>query len=107
MAGAGGEVEEPRLVDVDVAEVLEALDGVVDQVGGEVVAVLDAAGRLDVVVVVDQRRDELVGLAREEAVPALEAAAERPAVAAGAEVLLVLGREVPLADRVGGVAVRA
>src|SRR5262245_55578286 len=45
-------------------------------------------------------------LAREEAVPALETAAEWPTVSAGAEVLLVLGRQVPLAHRVRGIPVR-
>ena len=80
-------------------------DGVVDQVGGEVVAVLVGARRLDDVVVVHEGRDELVDLAREEPVEALEPAPERPPVAAGAEVRLVLGGQVPLAHRVRGVAV--
>ena len=56
-------------------------------------------------VVVDERGHELVGLAGEEPVAALEPPAQRPAVAPGAEVLLVLGREVPLPHRPGRVAV--
>ena len=106
VAGAGGEVEHPRLLDVDVAEVLDELDRAIDEVGGEVVALVVGGGRLHLVVVVEQRRHELVGLAGEEPVVALEAATERPPGTSGAEVLLVLRGEVPLAHRVRRVAVR-
>ena len=105
VAGARREVEEPGAVDVDVAQVLDVLDGPVHQVGGQVVAVVDAGRGLDVVAVVDQGGYVLVGLAAEEAVPALEALGQRPAIPSGGHVLLVLGGEVPLAHRVGGVAV--
>ena len=54
-------------------------------------------------VVVDQVGDELVGLPRHEAVEPLEATAERPTGPAGPRMTLVLGREMPLADGVGGV----
>jgi hypothetical protein len=106
VAGARREVQEPWLVDVDVAQVLDELDGPVGQILGEVVAVVEARRRVDVVVVGDERGRELVGLATEEAVEALEAATDRPAVAPSTEVLLVLRREVPLADRVRRVPVR-
>ena len=59
-------------------------DGLVDQVLGEVVALLGRARRLDVVVVVDEVGVVLVGLAAHEPVEALEATAERPAVARAA-----------------------
>jgi len=52
------------------------------------------------VVVVDEVRIPLVGLATEEAVEALEPAAERPAALPRRQVDLVARREVPLADGV-------
>ena len=55
--------------------VRDELDRVVGQVLGEVVALLGRARRLDRVVVVDEVGVALVGLAAEEAVEALEAAA--------------------------------
>jgi hypothetical protein len=79
---------------------------VVGEVGCQVVAVLPRAGGGDPVVVLDERWRELVRLAGEEAVVALEAPSERPALARRAEVRLVLGGEVPLPDGVGGVPAR-
>src|ERR687891_690222 len=72
------------------AQVFEVLDGVGDQVLGEVVAVLVAAWWVHEVVVVHQGRNELVGLAAEEPVEALEAPAQRPAVTAWAQVQLLV-----------------
>ena len=103
MARAGAEVQEERLLAVDVAQVAQVLDGVVDEVLGEVVALGDRARRLHRVVVAVEGGHELVGLAAVEPVPAVEAAAEGPATAVGRHVRLVVGREVPLAHRVGGV----
>ena len=80
-------------------------DRVVGQVLGEVVAVLGGPGLLGQVVVRDQGRAELVGLPVEEAVEALEAPPQRPAGPGRPVVPLVLGRQVPLADGPGGVAV--
>ena len=52
-----------------------------------------------------ERGDELVGLAAVEAVPAVEAPGERPASRATRPCRVSFsGREVPLADGVGGVA---
>ena len=79
----------------------------VREVFGEVVALFGCARRVDLVVVGDEVGVVLVGVAAEEAVEALEAAAEGPAVAAGGHVHVGLRREVPLADGVGGVAVRS
>src|SRR5205807_9261076 len=76
--------------------------GVVDEVLGEVVAVLPGPGRLDLVVVAHEGGGELVGLAAEEAVEALEAPAQGPPGAGGSLVALLLGGEVPLADGPGG-----
>ena len=79
--------------------------GLVDQVRGQVVALLGRRRRLDLVVVVDQVGIPLAGVAAEEAVEALEAAAQRPAVVGPGRGLLVARRQVPLADHVGVVAV--
>ena len=76
----------------------------VDEVGGEVVALLGRRRRLDLMVVVDQIGVPLAGVAAEEPVEALEAAAERPAVVGPGRGLLAARDQVPLADHVGVVA---
>ena len=85
------------------AEVDGVLDRPVHDVLGEVVALLNRPRRVDLVAVVDQGGGVLVGLAVEEPVEAFEAASERPPLAGGTEVGLVLGGQVPLAHRVGRV----
>ena len=105
VARAGREPEEERLVGRGGAQVLHEQDRLVGQVLGEVVALLRRARRLDEVVVVHELGVVLVGLAAHEPVEALEAAAERPLVARAAHRHLRRRREVPLADREGGVAV--
>ncbi len=107
VARAGAEVEEERLLGVDGPQVVDALDRVVGEVLGEVVAVLVGAGWLDEVVVVHEVGCELVGLAVEEAVEALEAAPERPPRPGAGEMRVLVGGQVPLADRVGRVALVA
>src|SRR5215203_4431586 len=97
----GGEVQEERLLTVGVAQVAQVLDGVIDEILGEVVTLGGRARRLHGVVVAVERRDELMRLAAVEAVPAVEAAPDRPAAAVGGHVGLVVGREVPLAHCVG------
>ena len=99
------EVQVERLVGVDLAEVGDELDRLVDEVLGEVVALLGRPGRLDRVVVVDEVGVPLARVAAEEAVEALEAASQRPAVVRPGRRLLVARREVPLADHVRAVAV--
>src|SRR4029077_4530383 len=81
------QIEEERLVGVRRADVDHALDGVVHQILGQMVAV----GRREPErrVVGHQIGRELVGLAAEKAVVALEALAEGPAIAGGGGVLLV------------------
>ena len=81
------------------------LDRLVDQIVGEVIAFLGRLRRLDLMVVVDQLRIILVRVAAEEAVEAVEAASQRPAVVGSRGADLLRGREVPLADGVGVVAV--
>ena len=77
---AGAEVQVERLVRGDLLGVGDELDRLVGQVLGQVVALLGRPRRLDLVVVVDQVGIPLARVAAEEAVVALEAAAERPAV---------------------------
>ena len=104
VAGAGGVVQEERLIGRGDVGVLDELDGLVGQVGAQVIAFLRLLGLLDGVVVVGQLREPLIGFAAQEAVVALEAAAQRPAVI-GAGGGGVLGRrQVPLADAEGVVA---
>ena len=62
--GARGEVEEERLAGLGLLLVLDHPDRLVDQVLGEVVALLGGARRLDVGVVADQLGRPLAGLAR-------------------------------------------
>ena len=80
MVGAGREVEEERLVGRDLLDVGDELDGLVGQIARQVVALLRRLRRLDLMVVVDEVGIVLVRVAAEEAVVALEAAPERPAV---------------------------
>ena len=97
-AGPGGRDRRSRIEPI----------GVVDEVLGHVVAVLGAAGRVDVVVVVGQLGVELVGLALEEAVEAVEALLQRPVVVrAGGRALAPSGARCHLPSGEGGVAVVA
>ena len=80
-----------RLVGVDLAEVGDELDRLVDEILGEVIALLGRLRRLDRVVVVHEFRIPLARVAAEEPVEALEAAAQRPAVVRPGRGLLVDG----------------
>jgi hypothetical protein len=104
VARPGAQVEEEGAVGVDGPEVAHELDGPVGQIGTEVIALLDPAGRADGVVVIEERRHELVRLPAVEAVPAVEPAGQWPGRPRRRHVGLVLGAQMPLADGVGGVA---
>ncbi len=104
VAGAGGEVQEERLGCVDRPQVGQELDRAIREIRGQVIAVLDRSGRPDAVVVVIERGHELARLAPMKAVPAVEPARQWPGRSRRGHVRLVLGRQVPLADGVGGVA---
>ena len=106
VAGARAEIEEERLVGVGGLQVGDELDRAVGDVRAEVVAVLPRPRRRHAMAVVHERGRELVRLAAEEAVEAVEAAPQRPPGPRRAEVALVVRREVPLADRVRAVAER-
>lgn len=68
MDGTERDVAEEGSVGPDRLRVVDELDRVVDQVLGDVVALLGRRGRVDVVLVVDELRGELVGLALQEPV---------------------------------------
>ena len=70
----------------------------IDEILGQVVALLGRLGGRHLVVVVDQVRVVLVGVAPHEPVESLEAAAERPAVIGARGARLLGRRQVPLAD---------
>jgi hypothetical protein len=98
---ARAEVHEERLVGRHHLGVADEADRLVGQVLGQVVAVLGAFGLLGVVVVVDQVGIPLVGLAAEEPVVALEAAAHRPVALGRGHVQLIGRAQMPLAEHVG------
>ena len=74
------EVEEERPVGPDRLQVADPAGRLVDDVLGDVVAVLGATRRVDVAVVARELGMELVGLALQEAVEAVEALLQRPVV---------------------------
>ena len=77
---AGAEVQIERLVGIDLLGVGDELDRPVGQILGQVIALLRALRRLDLMVVVDQVRIPLARIAAEEPVEALKPTAQRPAV---------------------------
>ncbi len=104
VGGAEGEVQVEGLVGVDLLGVGDELDRLVDQVLGEVVALLRGSRRLDLVVVVHEVRIPLARVAAQEAVEPLEAAGQGPARVRPRRRLFVARRQVPLAHGVGVVA---
>ena len=99
------EVEEEWLVGRDLLAVGDEPDRPIDQILGEVVALLGRLGGGHLMVVVDEIRVVLVRVTAHEAVEPFEAAAEWPAVVGAGRARLLRRREVPLADRVCVVAV--
>ena len=102
--GTGAEVQVKRFVGGDLLGIGDELNGLVGQVLGQVVALFRGFRRLDLVVVVHQVGVVLVGVAAQEAIVALEAASQRPAVVGTSGGLQVGGNQVILADHVGVVA---
>ena len=108
MRCARGVVDEPWLLSVLRAHGVQPLDRLVGDVVGEVVglpvlALRHAEGR----VVLGDDRVVLAGRAGEEAPPVVEAPAGRPVVERARRAELVPGRDVPLAEAAGDVAVLA
>jgi len=107
VVGAGAQPHEPRPRRRRGLAVAQHPQRLVGDVLGEVVALFGLARLLDRVVVLDQRRIPLVGLAAEEPVEAVKALRERPVGLRSAGVALLGGDVVVLADPVGVVAVAA
>ena len=107
MRGMGrtkGDVGEERTVRTDALAVVDHLQQLIDEVLGDVVAVVGTRRRINVAVVSNQFGVELVGFSLQEAVVAVEAPGERPLIerAGGRDVLG--GGQMPLADTEGGIA---
>ena len=100
MAGPEREVGEERTIGRRADVIAREGDGVIDEIFGDVVAVLGRGRWIDVVVVVDELWAELVGLSLQEAVEAVEALRQRPIVERARRPGLVHRRKVPLADHV-------
>ena len=105
--GAERDVAEERAIGAHALAVGDHLQHLIDEILRHVVAVVGAGRWLDGVVVAHQLGMELVGLAVEEAVEAVEAPAEGPLVERPGGRALLHGCEMPLADGEGGVAVVA
>ena len=106
VAGAEGEPGQPRRVGRVGRVVGDEADGLVGQVLGQVVAAGVGPGRGDRRVVADELGRVLVGLGVHEAVEAVEAAPQRPAVERPGRPGLGQRGDVPLADHVVAIAVR-
>ncbi len=106
VTGTGTEVEKEGLAGLYVTEIREELDCLAREVFRKVVALFRRARRVDIVVVRDKLGVVLVCVTAKEAIEALEAAAEGPAVSRGCHVHLDLGSKVPLAHGIGCIALR-
>ena len=106
VAGAERDPGQPRRSRLVGDMVGEIADRLVDQIGGQVIAGREGARRIDRRVVAHQLRRVLVGLGIHEAVEAVEAAAERPAVERPGRARLGQRRDVPFAQHVVAIAVR-
>src|SRR5215469_4792470 len=69
----GSEIEEEGLVWSKLLGIGDKLDCLVHEVGSQVVALLGGPGRIDLVIIVDQIRVVLAGVAAEEPVEAIKA----------------------------------
>ena len=102
--GAGAVMQVKRLVRRDLPGIGDELDRLVGQVLVQVIALFGCPRRLDLVVVVHQVGVVLVGISAHEAIEALEASTQRPAVV-GTRGGFQVGRDqVILADHEGAVA---
>ncbi len=102
--GAEGQIGEEGPVGTDRRGVVDEAQRVVDQVLAQVVPLGGGARRLDAVVVVDQFRIELIGLALQEPVVPVEAALARPLVVGPGRRGVLHAAQVPLPEGEGGVA---
>ena len=107
MAGAERKPRQPRRLGIVADMIGEIADALVDQIGRQVIAGGEGARRIDRRVVAHQLGRVLVGLGVHEAVEAVEAAAERPAVERAGSAQFGERRHMPLAQHVVAIAVRA
>ena len=106
MGGAGGVIDEPRLVGVVRADGVQPLDGLVGDVIGEVVELpVLALGDAEHRVVLGDDRIVLAGGAGQKAPPVVEAPGLRPVLEGAGRPHLAAWRHVPLAEAAGDVAV--
>ncbi len=103
--GTEAQMQVERLSRVDLLDVGDELHRLVHQVLAEVITLLGRARRLHLVVVIHQIRIPLAGVTAQEAVEALETAAQRPPVERARARLLVARRQVVLPDHERAVAV--
>ena len=97
---AGAEIQEEWLIGRYLLRVANELYALVDQVFGQVIALLRCLRRLDLVVVIDQIGIILVGVAAQESVIPLETAAQRPTIVRTRRTGLFRGCQVPFAYRI-------
>src|ERR1700730_887832 len=107
VTGAEGEPCQPRLVRSAGDMLRDEADRLIDPIFGEMVAGLVAARWRDAGIVAHQLRRVLVGLRIHEAVIAVEATPERPAVERTGGARFRQWRDVPLAEHVVAIAMRA
>ena len=98
MRRAEGHVGEERTVRAHALAVADHRHQLVDHVFADVIAVFGGLRLVDHVVVADQRRVELIGLAFEKAVEAIEPTSERPLLERTCSRALFHRGEVPLSD---------
>ncbi len=107
VAGAERNPGQPRQIGPVGDVIADEADRLVDEIGGQMIAVGIGPRRIDVRVAGDELRRILIGLGVEEAVEAIEAAAERPAVEGAGGAALGQRRHMPLPDHVITIGVRA
>ena len=106
VAGAERHPGQPRDIGPVGGVIGDEADRLVNQIRREVIAIRVGPGRIDMGVVGNQLRRELIGLGIEEAIEAIKAAAERPAVERPGGAAFGQRRDVPFADHVVAIAVR-
>ena len=90
--------------EVVVGQPVDPLDRLVDEIRSQVIAGGEGARRIDRRVVAHQFRRELVGLGIHEAIEAVKAAPQGPAVKGATVAGLGQGRRMPLAHHIGAIA---
>ena len=97
------EIQEERLPRIDRLLIAQKAHRAIDQILRQVVALLRPLRRIDVVIVVDQLRVELIRLSAQKAVEAVETALQRPLLERPRLRARLQRRQVPLPHRIGRV----